>query len=402
MAKMPSISAEHARSIAVRAQGLAGDASAPKTPATVLQHVGAVQLDTISVLARSHELVAYARLGPVPRAEIEAAYWSQPAVAFEYFAHANCVIPVEDWPYFAFRRQQLGAGVWPQLVGSPVLDEIKAAMRDGPITVSDVGGARKQTGWWNWSEAKRALELMFAHGEVVCTSRRNWKRVYDLPERAIPSALLAHEPSVEESYLYLVRKAATALGVATRRDIANYYMLLTSYVGRGLDRKRLFDEAMDASGLLQVQVEGWDELAYAFESNLKRSKTNSRRTTLLSPFDSLVWAEPRVGKGPLRARTHRLFGYDMVFEPYVPKDKRVHGYFTMPLLSGNSIVGHVDPAREGKTLVARSLALHEATTIEPMAAALREAAQWVGCDNVRIERVSPRSATAPLKKLLRV
>lgn len=402
MPKTQSISADQARSIAVRAQGLAGDTSAPKTPAAVLQHVGAVQLDTISVLARSHELVAYARLGPVPRAEVEAAYWSQPAVAFEYVAHANCVIPIEDWPYFGFRRKQLGAGVWPQLVGSPVLDEIKAAMQDGPITVSDVGGARKQTGWWNWSEAKRALELMFARGEVVCTSRRNWKRVYDLPERAIPAALLAHEPSVEESYMYLVRKAATALGVATRRDIANYYMLLTSYVGRGLDRKRLFDEAMDASGLVGVQVEGWDEPAFAYEKDLRRRITQSRRTTLLSPFDSLVWAEPRVGAGPLRARTFRLFGYDMLFEPYVPKDKRVHGYFTMPLLSGDNIVGHVDPARDGKTLIARNLHVHGPHAIEPMAAALREAAQWVGCDNVGLEKVSPRNAAAPLKKLLRV
>jgi uncharacterized protein YcaQ len=402
MLKRPDyISADHARQIAIRAQGLALTNDRPKTVADVLRQTGAVQLDTISVLARSHELVAYARLGPVPRATIEAAYWSSPATAFEYFAHANCVIPMEDWPHFAFRRGQLRAGVWPQLTGSPVLDEIKAALRDGPITASDVGGARKTAGWWNWSEAKQALELMFARGDVVCTTRHNWKRVYDLPERAIPAGLLARKPSAEESYLHLVRQGARALGIGTRRDIANYYMLLTSYVGRGLDRKDLFDQAMEASGLVQVEVEGWDEPAFAHEDALKLRPAKTHRTTLLSPFDSLVWAEPRVGGGPLRARTLRLFDYEMRFEPYVPKEKRVHGYFTMPLLANGTIAGHVDPAREGKTLIARNLSLHDEGAVDDMASALREAAVWVGCDNVRLEKVTPRSAVAPLKRALR-
>ncbi len=395
-----TISADHARRIAVRAQGLALTPDRPKTPAEVLHRTGAVQLDTISVLARSHELVAYSRLGSVPRESVESAYWSEPATAFEYYAHANCVVPMEDWPHFAFRRGQLRAGVWPQLLKSPVMGEIQAALRDGPITASDVGGARKTAGWWNWSEAKQALELMFARGEVVCSMRKKWKRVYDLPERCIPADLLAREHAVEESYLYLVRKAARALGIGTRRDIANYYMLLTSYVGRGLDRKRLFDEAMDASGLVEVQVEGWDEPAFAHADALKTKPTPSR-TTLLSPFDSLIWAEPRIGNGPLRARALRLFDYDMLFEPYVPKEKRVHGYFTMPLLADNRIVGHVDPGREGKTLIARNLALHDPTQIDAMATALREATAWVNCDYIRLENVTPRSAAATLKRALK-
>lgn len=398
-----AISIQRAREIAIAAQGLAITSDRPATPADVLKRTGAVQLDTISVLARSHELVAYSRLGPLPRAEVEAAYWAEPATAFEYIAHANCVIPLEDYPYFEFRRGQLGAGVWPQLVGSPVLDEIKGALRVGPITVSDVGGARKESGWWNWSEGKRALELMFARGDVVCTMRRNWKRVYDLPERAIPADLLARKPTVEESYLHLVRKAASALGIATRRDIANYYMLTTSYVGRGLDRKRLFEAAFADASLTEVNVEGWEEPGFAFDDALIGAPHNSR-TTLLSPFDSLIWAEPRVGAGPLRARTARLFGYDMLFEPYVPKDKRVHGYFAMPLLTGNRIVGYVDPARvrgpNGTTLVVRNAALHDREALPQMAAALREAAAWVGCGDVRVERTTPASLASVLKRAI--
>jgi uncharacterized protein YcaQ len=286
---------------------------------------------------------------------------------------------------------------------SPVFEQVKAALRDGPITTTDVGGARKTAGWWNWSEAKQALVLMFARGEVVCAMRRNWKRVYDLPERVVPAELLARTPSVQESYLHLTQQAARALGVGTRRDIANYYMLLASYMGRGIDRKRLFEQAMDAalsdvSGLVEVQVEGWDEPAYAFEDALKVRPSKTHRTTLLSPFDSLIWAEPRVGSGPLRARTARVFGYDMIFEPYVPKEKRVHGYFTMPLLANERIVGHVDPAREGKTLVARNTELHDLAAVDDMAVALREAAEWVGCDSVRLERVQPKRIAAALKR----
>jgi uncharacterized protein YcaQ len=388
-----------ARDIVLRAQGLALTGDRPKTVADVLRRTGAVQLDTISVLARSHELVAYARLGPVSRATVEAGYWSDPAVAFEYIAHANCIIPIEDYPWFAFRRQHLGRR-WPSIAGSPVLAEVKARLADGPITTTDAGGARKAAGWWNWSEAKQALELMCARGDAVCTMRRGWKRVYDLPERAIPAELLAREPTAEESYLHLVSQAARALGVGTARDIANYYMLLTSYVGRGLDRKRLFDEAMAASGLVRVEVEGWDEPAVAHPDALAARPAKAYRTTLISPFDSLVWAEPRVGDGPLRARTFRLFGYDMPFEPYVPKEQRVHGYFTMPLLAGGRIAGHVDPARDGRTLVARNVDIHDPAAVDDMAAALREAAAWVRCDSVRIENVKPRTAATALKRAL--
>ena len=395
-----SLSADEARHIAILAQGLASAGDRPKTVTDVLRCTGAVQLDTISVLARSHELVAYARLGPVPRASIENAYWSQPATAFEYYAHANCIIPIEDWPYFSFRRGQLGSGVWPSLVGTPVLKEIKARLKEGPITASDVGGAREIAGWWNWSGAKRALELMYARGDVVCTTRHGWKRVYDLPERVLSADVLAHNFSAEECYRYLVQRSGSALGIGTRWDVAGYYRLLTSYLGRTLDRKRLFDDALAESGLVQVEVEGWTERAYVDPALLNARASRAHRTTLLSPFDSLVWADAPPPGHPPRERTKRLFGYDMALEAYVPKARRIHGYFTMPLLAGGRIVGHVDPAREGKTLIARSVSLHEPEAVDAMADALREAASWVGCDAVRVERVLPRKLATDLKRAL--
>jgi uncharacterized protein YcaQ len=397
-----TISADDARRIAIRAQGLALTNDRPKTVPDVLRRTGAVQLDTISVLARSHELVAYARLGPVGRAAVEDAYWAEPARAFEYYAHAACVLPIEMWPYFAFRRDQLGRNIQPAHAASDkMLNEVRARLKDGPVTATDLGGARKSVaGWWNWSDAKRALETLYRRGEAICATRRNWKRVYDLPERVVPRELLQQEYSPEECYRHLTRAAGKALGVGTARDIAGYYHLLTHYMGRTLDRKRLFADALADSGLVPVQVEGWKEPAFADPAALKARAPRSYRTTLLSPFDSLVWADPPPPGEPPRERTRRLFGYDMLLEVYLPKDKRVHGYFTMPLLAGGRIAGHVDPAREGRTLVARNVSLHDPEAVEDMAYALREAAAWVGCDAVRVDRVQPRGMTTALKRAL--
>ena len=394
------LSADDARRIAVRAQGLALTNDRPKTVHGVLRHTGAVQLDTISVLARSHELVAYARLGPAGRDAVEDAYWGEPPRAFEYYAHAACILPLEVWPYFAFRREQLGRHLSPDRVASTkTLREVRARLHEGPVTVTELGGGRQGTaGWWNWSDAKRAIEALYRSGEAICVTRRNWKRVYDLPERVLPPELLRHAYSPEECYRYLVREAGRALGIGTARDIAGYYHLMTSYMGRTLDRKRLFTAAIGDSGLVPVEVGGWREQAFADPAALSARAPRAYRTTLLSPFDSLVWADPPPpGEAP-RERTRRVFGYDMSLEVYVPKAQRVHGYYTMPLLAGGRIVGHVDPAREGRTLVARNVSLHTPEAVDDMAAALREAASWVNCDAVRLERVTPRALAGALKK----
>jgi uncharacterized protein YcaQ len=195
-----------------------------------------------------------------------------------------------------------------------------------------------------------------------------------------------------------VRAAGKALGVGTARDIAGYYHLLTPYVGRTLDRRRLFAGALAESGLVPVQVEGWKEPAFADPAALRARAPRGYRTTLLSPFDSLVWADPPPpGEAP-RERTRRLFGYDMALEVYLPKERRVHGYFTMPLLARGRIAGHVDPAREGRTLVARNGSLADEAAVDDMAPALQEAAAWVGCDTIRVERVQPRGMTTALKR----
>nr|WSX51611.1 winged helix DNA-binding domain-containing protein [Streptomyces sp. NBC_00974] len=379
-----SLSADEARRIALRAQGFLGAPDRRGGVRGVLRHLGAVQLDTISVLARSHELVPYARLGAVGRSGVEAAYWSRQH-AFEYWSHAACILPIEEWPHFAFRRRARKARGhrWHVLADKDrstktVLDRLRA---EGPLTSTELGGAKNGGEWFEWSETKIAVEWLLDIGEVVCAERRGWKRVYDLPERAVPETLLHDGLDDFECVRRLVALAGRSLGVGTRSDIADYHRLTGAQ----------FDAVIADSGLVPVEVEGWGKPAWADPAALAAPPRGRHRTTLLSPFDSLVWERPR---------TERIFGFTHRLEAYVPKPQRIHGYFAMPLLAGGHLQGRVDPAREGTTLVARQLSLTTPKAARPMAQALREAASWVGCDTIRVDRAgSPAEAAAVASEL---
>ncbi|MFH7336541.1 winged helix-turn-helix domain-containing protein [Streptomyces sp. KHY 26] len=373
-----TLTADDARRIVLRAQGLLGAPDRRAGVRGVLRHLGAVQLDTISVLARSHELVPYARLGAVGRKTVEDAYWRD-THAFEYWSHAACILPVEEWPYFAFRRRayrdrphwnhQLPDGAYEQVV--------KQLRAEGPLTATELGGAKRTSEWWDWSGTKVAVERALMYGEVVCVERRGWKRVYDLAERAVPASLLHDELDDAECLRRLVRLAGESLGVGTRADIADYHRLRGDQV----------DAVIADSGLVPVEVEDWGRPAWADPAALATPPRGRHRTTLLSPFDSLVWE---------RARTERIFGFTHRLEAYVPKPKRVYGYFAMPVLAGGRLVGRVDPAREGRTLVARQVTLDGPKAVPAVAQALLEAATWVGCTNVRVERVDAPALRGPL------
>jgi uncharacterized protein YcaQ len=404
-----SLSADDVRLMTLRAQGFVGTGGRRGGVPAMLRRLGAVQLDTISVLARSHELVAYARLGPIPRDRIERAYWHprRPA-AFEYWSHAACVLPIEDWPYYAFRRRALRdrGKRWHQSHQGTCAEVLARLRAEGPLTATQLGGAKNGSSWWDWSETKIAVEWLLDVGDVICVRREGWRRVYDLPDRVLPGDLLAYEPTDAECLAHLAAAAARSLGVVTRADLIEHHRLreLTSPTARHADH---VDEAAEAAGLTPVAVGtgaagrasppaarngitmGWaDPAALAQAAGGGRGR---HRVTLLSPFDSLVWD---------RKRTRRMFGFDHSLEAYVPRAKRVHGYFAMPLLAGGRLAGRVDPVRQGQTLVARQLSLTSAAATEPMARALREAAEWVGCSAVAAERVEPPHLAQRLRAAL--
>jgi len=377
-----SLSAREARRVALAAQGLLG----PRItggPAALLRRLRAVQLDTISVLARSHELVPFAHLGPVGRQRIEADFWGPKSETFEYWSHAACLLPLEDWPvYSAQRRARIARGRrWHQLEDAEkscayVRDRLQA---EGPLSARELGGAKKGGPWWDWSETKIAAERLLDTGELVCRQRKGFQRVYDLAERAIPADLLGLELSDESCHIRLVESAACALGVATAIDLGAYH---------GLTRRQV-ELVVPGTTLLRAKVEGWNQPAYAEAGALGAlGRRMTGRSVMVSPFDSLVW---------YRERTERLFGFRHRLEAYVPKAKRVHGYFSMPVLGGDRLVGLVDPGRVGKTFVAKHVSLDSEQAAGHVTAALIEAARWVESDDIVVERVTPKERTSELR-----
>ena len=403
---MIELSADEARRAALWAQGLLGTPKVPRSERTredsvigMLEHLGAVQLDTISVLARSHELVAYARLGAIGRKAVESAYWSGDT-AFEYWSHAACILPMSEWPWFAFRRRHYArrGQRWHGVPAKALTGIVQRLRTEGPLTTRELGGAKKRGYWWDWSEAKIGIEWLLDIGEVVVSRREGWRRVYDLPERVVPLDLREqrrwvdddgiHGPSDAECLRRLVQLGGHSVGVGTIGDIADIHRLKVGEAGAHIGE----------TDLVEVSVRGWDQRAWASAQALEWLGTSSRersRTTLLSPFDSLVWN---------RDRMERLFAMEHRLEAYTPAAKRVHGYFAMPVLQGGRLVGRVDPAREKGTLVAKRVTVEISGSGAPVrgaiggtAKALREAASWVGAEQIRVDEVVPASATRALR-----
>lgn len=414
MGSIVELSHGDARRVALWRQGFL---SPPLTPAAtgrlspagqeqaihaMVRELGAVQLDTISVLARSHELVAYSRFGNLPRGVIEAAYWGGDS-SFEYWSHAACILPIESWPLFAFRRRHYARkGIrWHEVPQAAVATVLAKLTSDGPLTTKEIGGAKKGGEWWDWSESKVAVEYLLDVGQVVCSSRIGWRRVYDLAERIVPIDLREHPdwsddagvvgPSDEACIRALVTDGARTVGVGTSGDIADVHRLTIAEVER---------HANDA-GLVRVQLPGWPPKSWATQESLAWLAAGVRathRTTLLSPFDSLVWH---------RGRTERIFGMVHRLEAYTPAAKRVHGYFAMPVLHKGELVARVDPRRDGQTLIASTVTFEADSagripdaSIRGTAAALREAARWVGCSGIRVGAVVPSSAAHELSQAL--
>lgn len=376
-----------ARQIAISAQGLERRRRAGT--ADVLRRLRSVQLDTIAVLARSHELVPYARIGAVGRDTVERTYWGS-GRAFEYWSHAACILPVESYPYFAFRRRahRRKADAWG--VDRRAVRNVRAALRDrGPQTATELGGARRSSGWWEWSDTKRAVEWMLSAGDVVVMDRRAWKRVYSLASTSIDhptdpdwsTALGVYGPDTDACVRTLLLDAVRALGVGTLDDLKDMHRLRSTSDEvlqlTAATIRNAIGALVERGDITPVRVDGWSQPAFADPARLRR-RTAGSVTTLLSPFDSLVWYRPRL---------ERLFDVRLRIEAYTPSADRKHGYFAMPVLHGGRIIGLVDPGRDADTLVAKRITVFD-KDVDGFATAIADAATWVGMQRVRVDAAS--------------
>ena len=291
-----------------------------------VERLGLVQINSVSAVVRSHYLPLFSRLGPYRRELLdELAYAGRRRRLFEYWGHEASLLPVMAQPLFRWRmeRAAAGQGIYAGIARfgrerqdfvASVLEEVRSR---GPLTAGELAaGARGEGGWWGWGEDKLALEFLFWAGQVTTATRRGFERVYDLPERTLPRAVLdLPTPDPQEAQRELLRRSARALGVATARDLRDYFRLDAADVPTRLA------ELAEAGDLLPVAVEGWSKPAWLDPG--ARLPRRIEACALLSPFNSLVFE---------RARTERLFNFRYQIEIYTPAHKRTHGYYVLPFL----------------------------------------------------------------------
>ncbi|MDH4561198.1 winged helix-turn-helix domain-containing protein [Pseudomonas sp. BN411] len=383
-----TLSLPEARRLALAAQGFA------RAPRGAIRHrqllaqldaLGVVQIDSVNALVRSHYLPAFSRLGHYDREMLDDLAWGKPRrrALFEYWGHEASLLPLELYPLMRWRMRRAanGQGIYQQLARfgfeqQEVIQRVLQAVRDqGPLGAGALSTREERAGpWWDWSAEKHAMEWLFAAGEVTVAGRRGFERLYDLPERVIPADIL-NQPDMPEAdaQRQLLLRAAQALGVATERDLRDYYRLDTG------DSQARLAELVEEGALQQVQVNGWKQPAYCLGE--PKAPRKVRASALLSPFDSLIWE---------RARTERLFDFRYRLEIYTPQHKRQYGYYVLPFLHDERLAARVDLRAERAQDRLAVHALHEEehglseAGMQALAENLRSMADWLGLGEVAV------------------
>jgi uncharacterized protein YcaQ len=369
-AKSDAVSLAEARSLAITAQHLAGQRPNAVTQPmlrALAEELGVIQIDSVNVLSRSHYLPAFSRLGAYDRSALDALAWDPPRALFEYWGHEASLLPVDLQPLLRFRMAEAANEAWGHMRRMAkknqafIADVLRVVTERGPI------------GWWSWSETKTAIEFLFWSGQVTSARRRTFERLYDLPERVLPpDVIAAPTPSIADAHRMLLERSARAIAIGTEADLRDYYRLAPK------PSRAAIAELVEAGTLVPTHVEGWSKLAYR-HCDARAAAIDLRRAALLSPFDNLIW---------MRERTERLFDMRFRLEIYVPKPKRVHGYYVLPFLLGDRLVARVDlkADRHSGTLLAHAAhaepGVAKAAVAVALAGELQALAHWLGLAQV--------------------
>ena len=348
-----------------------------------IDRIHVLQIDSVNVLVRSHYLPLFSRLGAYDVLALDRAAYDGERSLFEYWGHEASLLPVALYPLLRWRMERAARGdeMYSGLARwgrrhRALIDAVLAEVTTrGPIAASELSNAGRSRGpWWGWSNGKRAIEWLFWAGRVTTATRRRFERVYDVPERVLPpSALNAAVPPEDDAHRALLRNAARALGVATERDLREYFRLPVA------ETKLRVAELVEAGALEGVTVEGWDRPAYLDPAAQIPKRVEAR--ALLSPFDSLIFE---------RQRTERVFDFHYRLAFYTPAAQRTGGYYVMPFLLGVRLVARIDLKADRSARVLRALLAQTEAGIDPkkvarpLATSLGELARWLGLDRVDI------------------
>ena len=400
--KAEELSAYQARSIALAAQGLQQSGKLVSKELNIyalrrtFQDIGVLQIDAVSIVARSHLLVLRSRLGSSQERLLEvlnrSAYKRRDLT--EYWCHEASYLPVQDWPLFKWRMQEAQSGkvwkgIWDFVTNNrKFVEAVHEKIRDlGPSSAGQLGSQKKKGSWWSWSDTKIALEWLFWVGAVAVSHRENFTRFYDLSERVLPEKILGSALPANQAQRELILKASRHLGVATAEDLVDYHRLPK------VEGKKRVGELAEDKLLREVVVEGWDRPGYMHPKTSFEQTTS--RSVLLSPFDPLVWFRPRA---------RRLFDFDYRLEIYIPAEKRIHGYYVLPFLDRNKLRARVDVnANSEKNILEVRGAYGEGPTVdqetaESLAHELQALATWRNLDGLKIGKRG--NLANPLKRIL--
>lgn len=401
----PHLSHAAARNLMLAAQGLDRRPRRRAKKADVLaaiRRMGTLQIDTISVVARSPYLVLWTRIGDYePR-------WLDALLAerrlFEYWSHEACFLPVEDYPLYRHRMLDHGwagwryAHKWMDAHRDDAARLLQHVREHGEVRSTDFERRDTRGGWWSWKPEKRMLESLFTAGELMIARREGFQRIYDLRERILPLWDDARLPSTDEVRRALVLKAVRAMGIAKAKWVADYFRMDKT------STMLLPDRLADEGALTRVAVEGWKEPGFIHPDHAETAASAAAGrlkpvlTTLLSPFDPLIWD---------RGRASEMFGFEYRIEVYTPGPKRVYGYYVLPILHRGRLIGRIDPKAHRKEGVFEVKALH----LEPgvrltdrmareVAVAIRDLARWHGTPRVQLRRADPPEALPRLQSAL--
>ena len=368
----------------------------------IIERIGLLQMDSISVVARSLYLVMLARAGLYHPAELDNLLSN--GFLFETWAHATSQLPSSHYPWYHayIQQKQLKETKWhierlgdetDAIVGH-VLEAIRA---QGPMSSKDfVSERRGPGGWWNWKPTKVALEYLFDRGELMVSHRVKFQRYYDLPERVLACHDFTLDKSIEDFRRWTIERGLRHVGIGTSNHVADYYRQYKR------DAARILSEMLDAGEALAVEVEGWKDAAFIHRDDLdsleriQAGEHEPRMTRFLSPFDNLFWD---------RDRDEALWDFFYRIEVYTPKAKRVYGYYVMPILHGCELVGRIDPKvdRKAKRLIFNNLHLERGVKLNGalnrgLIGAIEEFMAFHGCDSFDLQQCNRTPLARRLRK----